>query len=135
MPISDVIVLFEYPNGITPDSTQLSTYGWHRWTDSTDNSYCNTTTQTNVLCKKVISDTLGDTLSTMNSSSLLYKVIKRENFVNSFNIYMPLQLTELTTLKQSNTPMKIYTFRLFTMYSYFIEGKDYINVYPIRISG
>jgi hypothetical protein len=66
---------------------------------------------------------------------LLVKVVKREDFISSFDVYMPLILTgsQLQTLKNSNIPIQMSTFKTHTMYRYFTEGKDYITVYPIKI--
>jgi len=129
IPLSDVVVLFEYPSRVAPDETEMTTYGWHKWNQTSD--VCDSA------CIQNINTTFGDDMNTMDKDRTLYKVVKKEDFIKSFNIYIPLKLTgdELTELKESNIPLKIYTFRLFTMYTYFIEGKDYINVYPIRIKG
>lgn len=139
IPMSDVIVLFEYPvstaTGQTPvvPDDEMSIYGWYNWN--------NANAPTNYLqSKENINSTFGDDFSTMGGtdhSRLLYKVVKKEDFIKSFDIFIPLKLTaaELTNLKYSNTPLKIYTFKVYTMYTYFIEGKDYINVYPIRVKG
>lgn len=138
MPLSDVVVLFEYPTSqatgttpIQPEGT-AATYGWHSWNEV--NPDCDST------CKQNIMTNFADEFNNIggtNHERLLYKIVKKENFVDSFNIFVPLKLTgnELKNLKDGNIPLKIYTFRLFTMYTYFIEGKDYINVYPIKVKG
>jgi len=138
MPLSDVVVLFEYPTSqatgttpIQPEGT-AATYGWHSWNEV--NPDCDST------CKQNIMTNFADEFNNIggtNHERLLYKIVKKENFVDSFNIFVPLKLTgnELKNLKDGNIPLKIYTFRLFTMYTYFIEGKDYINVYPINVKG
>jgi len=155
MPLSDVVVLFEYPISqitgqapILPEAT-AHTYGWYTW-ETWDGilvvngvkRQCNDG-NTSINCKTWITKTFGDDFDSIGGTNkndkgrLLVKVVAREDFIDSFNLFVPLQLTatELNNLKNTNAPLKIYTFRLFTMYTYFIEGKDYINVYPIKIKG
>jgi hypothetical protein len=66
---------------------------------------------------------------------LIAKVVKREDFVDSFDLYVPLILTskQMQDLKSGNIPIQLSTFKVHSMYRYFIEGKDYITVFPIRI--
>ncbi|HDQ59782.1 MAG TPA: hypothetical protein ENN30_01165 [Candidatus Woesearchaeota archaeon] len=64
----------------------------------------------------------------------LIKVINRDDFLKEFSIYIPLQITadEMTSLKNNNIPLTVYTFNVYSVYRYFIEGKNNIIVYPIR---
>jgi hypothetical protein len=99
-------------------------------------------------CKTWVTDTYGGTDefkarfgaadmpgTAVADGRLLVKVVKREDFISSFDVYMPLILqgNQLKTLKDSNIPIQLSTFKTHTMYRYFTEGKDYITVYPIKI--
>ena len=150
-PISDVIVLLEYPkDGIalddsTPEGTpNYQVYGWHKWDnwdgkillDDGSSIDCRTGDENNpqINCKTWVEQTLGDDFKKIDTTHLIAKVIKRENFVDSFSIYAPFVMTgkERTHLRDSNIPMKIYPFNVYAMYRYFTIGKDYITVYPVR---
>lgn len=93
-------------------------------------------------CKDWVAYTYGgdeefsDRFDDVIAEGRLYaKVIKREDFIDSFDIYVPLKINgqHLKTLKDNNIPLQLSTFKVHAMYRYFMEGKDYITVYPIRI--
>jgi len=172
-PLSDIILLLEYPEGIEPTENVTETYGWEKW-DESDGKYevlrAATTTEAETFmtnrgcqhiegnvwrcecrtgefdkegneitknCKDWAMEVIGDEdFNKLDEDKLLIKIIDREDFVKSFNVYAPLQITgdEMTNLKIGNVPLKIYIFNIHTIYRYFIEGKDYITVYPIRTS-
>jgi len=146
-PISDVIVILEYPQDIKPQEDVLNAYGWKEWNKW--NGKINVTEyqpgvgavtkevncRTGIgeeNCKDWINEIFKD--EKINQDRLLVKVIKREDFVESFTINAPMVLKGEVKkeLRDRNIPLKIYPFKVYVGYRYFIEGKEYITVYPLR---
>jgi len=142
-PISDVVIILEYPkSGIDVDTSSpegkpnYEVYGWEKWSDFNNlNEKCNTGEEVRN-CTDWIQSILGDGYKhiTNNEDHIIVKVVKREDFIDSFSIYAPFVMTgdERTKLRDSNIPLKIYSFNVYAMYRYFTIGKDYITVYPVR---
>ena len=141
-PISDMVVIVEYPKGKTYNSVlpvaDLEEYGWYNWLNFTEN--CTTGDGPRENCgnwaKGVIGEDDWQKVGETNKDNLIARKVSRDEFVELFPINIPFVLTsaELTELKQRNIPLKIYTFKIYTMYRYFTEGKEYITVYPLRIN-
>ncbi len=153
-PLSDVVLLLEYPanNKIEPDSnipegsdkTNYEIYGWHKWNEwdgkiiladgTTSDCRTGDIRQPLINCKGWVEQTFGEDFKKVETDKVLVKVVKREDFVDSFSVYAPMVMTgqERTFLRNSNIPLKIYSFNVYAMYRYFIEGKEYITVFPVR---
>lgn len=77
----------------------------------------------------------------INENRLLVKVVKRNDFINEFQVYLPLKIVEgsssnlkgMYALKNLQIPIQIYGFKVHNVYRYFTEESSDIVVYPIRI--
>ena len=137
-PISDVVLILKHPEkGIEPNEGEgiLDAYGWIKW-DDFEKEECNTDLKEE-LCSEWLSRIFDDDWDeiTKNKNILLFKIIRREEFIPEFTVHAPMQITssEMTDeLRDANVPLKIYSFNMYAAYRYYIEGKEYINVYPLR---
>jgi len=161
IPLSDVVILFELPEEkdmVVADDVNLKSYGWYHWSysdktlsfvDSAQACYTGKTQTDGTPEAKdcsawVRADVFGaDDFDRMfkDQTRVLVKVVKRTDFISSFDLNIPLQImggdssnnVGLYKLKQQNLPVKIFAFNVHAMYRYFVEGKEYITVYPIKI--
>lgn len=137
-PLSDLVLLVQYPGGniMEPDSTTYNTYGWYKWDDAEVLASCYTGDFKNptMNCKEWVADVFGDDFKNMDTDKVLIKVLRRTDFFDSFSVYVPMVMSgsERTRLRDGNIPLNIYSFNVHAMYRYFIEGKEYIEVFPIR---
>ena len=143
-PLSDVVLVLSYPDEVEVREGTTSTYGWYSlegWNQlNPDDKNCRTgklndegRAQT-MNCIDWAKSVIGEDNDIWDEENLIIKKIERDNFQEINTVYAPLVLSgdEMTELKQTNTPLKIYTFNLHSTYRYFTEGKDYIMVYPIK---
>lgn len=138
IPISDVVILLELPPGIEADAGQSIAYKWLPYKDSSaQRAVCKTSSlkDSNENCLGWIERVIGEDITNINKNKTLVRVINHTDFVKQFALQAPLQIsgTELKDLRDSNTPMKTYAFRSYAIYRYFIEGKEYITVYPLKV--
>jgi hypothetical protein len=117
--------------------TGRGTYEWNCYC-STGSLYKNCTDWVREAYGTEFTDYFGSAIA---DNRLLVKVVKRTDFIDSFSIYLPLQIfggnpqdvRGMYGLKNFQIPIQIYGFKVHNIYRYFTEGQEEITVYPIRI--
>lgn len=64
---------------------------------------------------------------------LLVKVVKREDFAESFDIFLPLKLDGTKWNQWGTIPIHLIPFKVHNMYRYFVEGDSEITIFPIKV--
>jgi hypothetical protein len=97
-------------------------------------------------CDNWIKEVYGNEYKTyfedaVKENRMLVKVVKRTDFINEFQVYLPLKIVSgsssnlkgMYALKNLQIPIQIYGFKVHNMYRYFTEEQSDIVVYPIKI--
>ena len=133
-PISDIVLIMTYPDdGITYNPELMREYGWE---ESLGNEKCHDGTEIITDCENWIRGIFEAEFidGITGGDNVLYRIIDRERFMDEFSVHAPMQISseEMTQLRNRNVPLRIYSFNVYAAYRYYIEGKEYINVYPLR---
>ena len=142
-PISDIILILKHPGvdsvgrGIKPNQDEkiMEAYGWITW-EEFERRDCHDG-EREISCEKWLEEIFSeDDWENIkeNKENLLFKIIERKDFVPEFTVHAPMQITaeEMNNLRNANIPLKLYSFNVHTAYRYYIEGKEYITVHPLR---
>lgn len=122
-PISDLSLIMIYEDGVGPiKDVTCEEYGW-----------CVMKEEEEELFKEIFEDDDWEEIKE-NENNLLVKRINSTEMMDFFNVFIPMEITdeEMETLSRRRTPIKIYSFNMYGAYRYYIEGKDYIDVFPIK---
>ncbi len=143
-PTSDILIITVIPNGISVTKNTIGPLGqeWYKLDDpkcvvSNVLYYNGNSIKTGELsCSDWIIYVFGNDVYKSLPKDRTYVYVLPYTAISSKGRIVPmdLQITSdtLTEMKQTNTPMKFFTFQSYVVYRYYKEGETYINVYPLR---
>ncbi len=135
-PISDIVLIMTYPkeDGVYYNEDILRDYGWHT---GLNDLTCHDGNEEGVDCENWLKEDVfeeDEWRRIVAGDNVLFRVVDRRDFIDRFNIHTPLIITSdrMNVLRDRNIPIEIHSFNVYAAYRYYIEGKEYINVYPLR---
>ena len=136
-PLSDIVIILEsLDDGVSYDLNLLEEYRWQTYENMKEETCHDGDKEVNCIewLEEIFDEAWEESIDHENA---LYRIIRRHDFIDRFNIHTPLHITggrdgEMTKLRDGNIPLTIYSFNVHAAYRYYIEGKEYINVYPLR---